>query len=478
MKKVFSLGLALVLLLSVVGMAGAQGTRSTAFQIVNLGGSDADMYIYYYDATDGSLTCQDTVTALGSFKSVQFNQAADCSSAVAACICGETSWQGSVVIESTESIAVITNINEPAGAGANVLYAGGSYDGIEGTRTADSIVFPFIMHDYYTYNTDFAVQNAGGGDATIYLDYYKTGESAAQKTEGPFTVKEGASYYRDQKVDDTDLGATWSGVVVVRSDQPVAGVVNENPNTQGTLLNYEGFASGDTSIYMPFLAKTYYGFSTAFQVVAMDAGTTGTISFYAPGATTPDATLDLSLGQYEALEWNMKTSTGYTTGSIPDGWSGAGVIELTGGSAVVIVNERGQTGAGYNLGLTYSGMNGSLLMDRMTFPFIIKNYANAKWNTAFQVMNVGTAGTVTVYYDAADGSGFSSYNWTSASLGANEPLECNQKLGACITSPLPDGWVGSVRVEGAAGVVLAGICNERGGTTTGDSGLVYNGFPY
>jgi hypothetical protein len=144
----------------------------------------------------------------------------------------------------------------------------------------------------------------------------------------------------------------------------------------------------------------------------------------------------------------------------------------------VIVNERGKTGAGYNLGLTYSGMNGSLLQGNMTFPFIIKNYAGAKWNTAFQIMNVGAAGTVTVYYDAAEGSGFSSYSWTSPSLGTFEPLECNQKAGACITTALPDGWNGSVRVEGAAGVVLAGICNERGGTTTGDSGLVYNGFPY
>jgi len=477
MKKILSLSLALVLLLSVVGVVSAQGTRSTAFQIVNLGTEDADLYIYYYDASDGMFECQDEVLGLGSFKSVQFNQAADPSSPVASCIAGETSWHGSVVIESTQPVAVITNINEPAGAGANVMYAGGSYGGITGPQTADEIVFPFIMHDYYGFNTDFAVQNAGASDAEVYLDFYPTGSSTPDKTEGPFTVKASASLYRNQKTDDTDLGATWSGVVVVRSDMPLAGVVNENPDAQGTILNYEGFASGDTNIFMPFLAKNFYGFSTAFQVVAMEDGTTGTISFYETGAGTPSATLNISLNQYESLQWNMKLDTGYTSGSIPDDWSGAGIIELTGGSAVTIVNERGVTGAGYNLGLTYSGMAGSGLSDNMTFPFIIKNYAGAKWNTAFQLINTGSAGGVTVYYDAAEGSGFSNYNW-STTLAANEALECNQKLGACIASPLPDGWVGSVRVEGDAGVALAGICNERGGTTTGDSGLVYNGFSY
>jgi hypothetical protein len=478
MKKILSIALAFAMLLGVVAIASAQGTRSSAFQVVNLGSNAADLTIYYYNAMDaasnpGDLFCTDTYTGLAPFASVSYNQGG-----TGTCISGESTWQGSVVIESTEPIAVITNINEPSGAGSNVMYAGGSYDGIPDTKTGKEVTLPFIMNDYFGYHTDFAVQNAGGASATVYLDYYKTGSTTKTKTEGPFTIEPGASLYRNQKVDDADLGATWSGVVVVRSDQPVAAVVNEDPEAQGTLLNYEGFASGGTTIYTPFQAKNYFGFNTAFQIVALEAGTTGTMSLYQTGESTPDATLDISLGKYEAKEWNMKTNNAYTAGSVPDNWSGAGVLELTSGSAVVIVNERGTTLTGYNLGLTYSGQSDDQVKGNMVFPFAIKNYAGAKWNTAFQVMNVGSAGTVTVYYDAAAGSGFSSYSWTSPSLGANESLECNQKLGACIASPLPDGWNGAVRVEGAAGVMLSGICNERGGTTTGDSGLVYDGFPY
>jgi hypothetical protein len=481
MNKLFSIMLVIALLGGVVSVAFAQGTRSTAFQIVNLGSSPASLTISYYDdmANGGAFKCSDTVDALASFASVQYNQDSVCGSSTASCICNETSWSGSVVIESTEIVAVITNVNEPAGVGSNVYYAGGSYNGIADTRTADTIVFPFIMHEYANFNTDMAVQNAGGADAALTLTYYATGSTTATKTEGPITIAPGASYYRNQKTDDTDLPAGWNGVVVASTGvggAPIAGVVNENPNALGMILNYEGFASGASTIYMPFLAKTYANFSTAFQVVALENGTAGTISFYPAGSATPVATKNVALDQYGSLQFNMKTDNSYDTGAIPDGWSGAGVINLTSGTAVVIVNERGIPTGRQPLGLTYSGMNNDLLKANMTFPFVIKNYAAKLWSTAFQVVNVGTPGTVTVHYDGA--AGFSSYSWTSASLDTNVALECNQKSGTCIDTPLPDGWNGSVRVEGAAGVILAGICNERSAGVAGDNGLVYNGFPY
>lgn len=479
MKKTVSLVLALVLLVSIVAVAGAQGTRSTAFQIVNLGTNAADITIYYYNASDGAggggtLQCSDSVTALGSFKSVQYNQGG-----TGSCIDAQTTWQGAVVIESTEPIAVITNVAEPAAS--NVTYAAGAYDGVADTRTAQEIVFPFVMYDFYGYNTDFAIQNAGSAEATVTLTYYKTGSTAAAKTVQNIKIAPGSSYYRNQKTADTDLGATWSGVVVVSSTQPVAGVVNENPNAGGQILNYEGFPSGGTTVNMPFLCKGFTSLSwyTGFQVVAMADNTVGTIKFYKTGESTPTAEVDLSLSKYGSLEWNMrdKPASDYKNGvGIPDNWSGAGVIELTSGSAVAIVNERGKSGLGDDMGLTYSGFDTGLSKANMTFPFVIKNYY--KFYTAFQVVNVGTAGTVTVYYDAQPGSGLNSYTWTSASLATNESLECNQLYGGCIDTTLPDSWVGSVRVVGAAGVQLTGICNERSDQINGDAGLVYNGFPY
>lgn len=490
MKKFLSIALALVMLVGVVSMASAQGTSSTAFQAVNLGTDNADLDIKYYQSMDGTagagtLTCTDKVTGLAPFASVQYNQGAACGKPVSPCICDKTSWQGSVVVEATQPIAVITNIAEAAPP--NVTYAAGAYDGIADASTAGEIVFPFIMHNFWGYDTDMAVQNAGGADATIYLDYYKTGSTTIQKTVGPVTVSPGASYYRNQKTDDTDLvdaaNPRWSGVVVVRSNQPVAGVANENAQAGGQILNYEGFSAGGSDVYMPFLAKgfTSGGFYTGFQVVAMEDGTVGSIKFYKKGESTATAEAAISLSKYGSLEWNMRDrpAADYVGGvGIPDNWSGAGIIELTGGSVVVIVNQRGIAGSGSELGLTYSGFNDTQVKSNMTFPFIIRDYASAAFYTAFQVVNVGTAGTVTVNYDPLEGSGYASYTWTSASLATNEALECNQHYGKCGATAMPVGWVGSVRVVGAAGVELAGICNERSDILAGDAGLVYNGFGY
>jgi len=494
MKKTLSIALALVMLVGVVGMASAQGTRSTAFQAVNLGTDNADLDINYYQSMDGTadagkLTCTDKVTGLGPFKSVQYNQGAACGKPVSPCICDKTSWQGSVVIEATQPIAVITNIAEAAPP--NVTYAAGAYDGIADATTAGEIVFPFVLHNFWGYDTDLAVQNAGGADATVYMDYYKTGTTTIQKTVGPVTIAPGASYYRNQKTEDTDLvdaaNPRWSGVVVVRSTQPVAGVVNENPQAGGQILNYEGFPSGGSEVYMPFLAKgfTSGNFYTGFQIVAMEDNTKGTVKLYKKGESTVTASVDVDLSKYGSLEWNMRDrpASAYIGGTgVPDNWSGAGIIELTSGSVVVIVNQRGIAGSGTELGLTYSGFNDTMVKSNMTFPFAIKDYASAKFYTAFQVVNVGTPGAVTVNFDPLEGSGFLSYSWTSPSLATNESLECNQHYGKCngvaVAAGMPVGWVGSVRVVGAAGVELAGICNERSDVTVGDAGLVYNGFGY
>ena len=47
-----------------------------------------------------------------------------------------------------------------------------------------------------------------------------------------------------------------------------------------------------------------------------------------------------------------------------------------------------------------------------------------------------------------------------------------------VPAPYPDQWVGSVRVEGSAGMRLSAIVNERGYElgAIGDVGQAYNGF--
>lgn len=465
MKKTAYLSLALVLLLSLIAATAFAQSRTTAFQIQNLGGEGASVSIYYYN-DDGSVQCREDVDALIPVGgAIQRNQM----TADWGCDEGSTpgnGWRGSVVIESTQPVAVITNVNQ------SPPYAGGAYDGFDTTRVGSTMVLPFIMSGFYGFNTDMAIQNAGADTATVDLYFYKTGETTYSKLVEDISIEPGASYFRDQATEDTDLAPTWSGVVVIDSDQPVAAEVNENPVAGGLLLNYEGSASGATDkLFMPILFKEFYNFNTAFQLVALENGTAGTIKYYKTGETSPFHSESFSLDQYAALEKNQKFDA-----NLDAGFSYAGVVELTSGSVVAIVNERDNNN---KLGLTYSGISSGSATGKLSMPFIIRNYFT--YSTAFQILNVGTADDVTITYspDTSQCPSCSSFTY-SKSLGANEALECNQKFNTCLDTgdALENGWVGSVTITADAGGLIVGIVNERGDSTASDTGLVYNAFNY
>jgi len=456
MKKTVYLSLSLLLVLSLVSAAAFAQTRTTAFQVQNLGTDTAEVTIIYYNP-DGTIeyTDTDTIAAGGS---IQRNQGFEENL--------PDTWQGSVVIESTQPVGVIVNVNE------SPPYAGGAYDGFPDTRVGDTMVLPFIMSDYYGFNTDFSVQNAGADMATVDLYFYKTGESTAAKTVTGIEIEPGAAYFRDQAVDDTDLAPTWSGVVVIDSDMPVAAEVNENPTAGGLLLNYEGFAAGATEyLYMPVLFREYYGFNTAFQLVALEDGTAGEICYYKTGEDTEFYCEDFTGDQYASVEKNQKFDD-----NLDSGFSYAAIVEMTSGSAVAIVNERNNDNT---LGLTYSGVASDLATGSVSMPFVIKNYYT--YSTAFQVLNVGDADTFTITYSPDTNQCPTCGTYThDLTLAAGEAAECNNKFDACMDTgdALDEGWVGGVTVEAASGGMVVGIVNERGDDTSSDSGLVYNAFNY
>lgn len=457
MKKAFYLTLALVLILSTFSAAAFAQTRSTAFQIQNLGTDTATVTIIYYNM-DGTIEYQEDNVSIPAGGSAQRNQGFETNL--------PDTWQGSVVIESTQPVGVIVNVNE------SPPYAGGAYDGFSDTRVGDSMVLPFIMADYYGFNTDFSIQNAGADTATVGFDFIPTGSQTPDKSVTGISIPVGAAYFRDQATDDADLGPTWSGVVVITSDQPVAAEVNENPSAGGLLLNYEGFATGATdTLYMPVLFREFYNFNTAFQLVALADGTAGTINYYKTGESTVFYSEAFAMDQYESVEKNQAFDT-----NLDAGFSYAAVVEITGGSAVAIVNERDNGGT---LGLTYSGIASDFATGNVSMPFIIKNYYT--YSTAFQVVNVGAADTATITYspDTTQCPTCGTYTY-SASLAANEALECNQKFDGCMNAgeSLDEGWVGSVTIEAAAGGLIVGIVNERGDDVSSDTGLVYNAFNY
>ena len=446
-------------------LSSTQSTGNTAFQIQNPSSSDATLTISYYDSRDGTRTCSDTVSGLGPFHSTRFDQAADCGEKHASCICNQPSWGGSVVIESTGTAPIAATVNILQGQSAASAYLGFAGDG-----TADELLLPSIRRDWNGYNTWFSVQNAGASDTTVEVNYYAAGSSTPVKTDVSTVLKPGASYHRSQMTDDTDLGTSWSGAVVVQSTngRPLAAVVNTASDSQGTLSTHRGHvANGDATtgaVYMPAVRKAFYGLNTGFQIVALNNGTTGTISFYEAAKSVPNATLDVSLGRYEAFDWNMKGNTAYTTGSVPDNWYGMAVIESS-GSVVATVQQTGAYAGEHPQSWAYSGVSSRQLGNNVAFPLIAKKHGDNQWGTAFSIVNVGAPSGVQVFYDALQSSGYDSYTTSPIWLDTNGLLICNQTQYPCLDRQLPEGWVGSVTVE--SGSPLVASCEVK---SLGDGG--------
>lgn len=89
----------------------------------------------------------------------------------------------------------------------------------------------------------------------------------------------------------------------------------------------------------------------------------------------------------------------------------------------------------------------------MAFPLIAKKHGDNQWGTAFSIVNVGAPSGVQVFYDALQSSGYDSYTTSPIWLDTDGLLICDQIHYPCLDRPLPDGWVGSARVESGSPLV-------------------------
>jgi len=497
MKKV-SILLAIVLVASLVSVAMAGGPRTTGFQIQNLDTAPVDVTVYYYNL-NGTVQCQEGPHNIPVGGSKAFYQGAG--SPTSDCIGNDgslTSWQGSVVIESTGPIAVIANIAEPL-----PNYASGAYVGTPDSKVGNPLILPGIFSSsVYGFTCDFAIQNAGAKDTVVDIEFYGsvngTPPSTLGKTLADVPIKAYSSYYYDMAT-DTDLPANWMGVAIATSQDgaPLAGTINQKPaggNVPGALLTFDAVAvdkipaSADSSL--PGLMKNYYNYWTGVQVIASANGTTGNILIYEPGGTLVH-TEPFTLNQWESKALFVKDLTALSNNVLY-----YGTVDFTTGSGTSIVSQRDFPGA---VAMTYSGIYADGTTANLSLPFVARNYWGV--STGFVVKNDGAAGPVDIHFIGTPGSGSIDFDITGYTLGAGAsvnlfqwPPGCAadsacpaQNLTGCTPAfcgstpaSYPDHWIGSVTVVGTAGMKLSAIVNERGYElgNIGDVGQVYNGFNY
>jgi hypothetical protein len=403
---------------------------------------------------------------------------------------GATSFNGSIVISADQPVAAITNL---LGSG-NGTY-GESLGGFSAGSTTFSL--PLIMCNNSGYNTFFNVQNTGSSVANVTINYIP-GSSGTAQSEST-TIQPGAAKTFDQATGSATKNCSqlqggngkFVGSATITSDQPVvASVIELNSTTNKTMLAYNGFPSGSSTVAAPLLMANNSGYYTSINLQnAGSLSTTVTISYTlntVAGGNNPAAEVfTLGPGVSKAI---IQGGTPPGNGSTVNDWitlgryiGAATVTNSASQPLVAVINEVGNPAGQGPFGSAYEGFSPSTATGNASAPLIMSN--NAGYYTSIQIQNVGVANcpSVTVTY-------------SPNTAGANNPISetgINLDPGASktvIQSGAPPGngslnnwgtigrYVGSAAVSGS-GCSLVAVINELK-PGVGDNLFTYNAFNY
>jgi hypothetical protein len=452
MKKLSILLIVALLSTLLVLPASAQTiTWTSGFQVQNLSSTAAaSILIYYYnqDGTEAITPVSDSIAAMGS-KTYFPIHAAD-------------GFSGSVVVESTEPVVAIANTIGSTDTTANFYWAS-TESFASGAQTVN---LPLIMRNNSGFSTWFNVQNAGATDATVSVSYI-AGSSGTDYNAPSVVVKPGASATFNQ-LGMTALGDKFVGSAVVSSNVPVVASVMQVGAK--TMLGYNGFAAGSTSVSLPLVMANNAGFFTGIQVQNVGAAATNITIDYGTniaGAFVP-ANETATLQPGESATFLQNTGQWPIIGAA-DKYVGSATIDGGGQPIVAIVN---QLKAGR--GTAYDGFDPAAATASVSAPLIQYN-PDGGWFTGFQVMNVGgSAVNIVVDYGTNTAGTFSPANET-ATIQPGDSYNSLQNSASWVAGGK---YIGSATVTAPAGSQIVMIVNQLRGNTGKDTFMTYNGFNY
>ncbi|MEM4234886.1 MAG: hypothetical protein QXU75_07040 [Candidatus Methanomethylicaceae archaeon] len=294
------------------------------------------------------------------------------------------------------------------------------------------------------YNSAFTVQNLESKNGTcVYTIYNSSGSAAYTSTNVTIQANKSAFVY----VGGLSMSpGTYSAVI--SCDVQTAAVSNYTGNGGAYAASFAGVSGDKTAAtaYLPGLYKNYYGYFS--NVVVQNAGNTPidvTLKIY-NGATLVDSETKTAPANASVV-FDQATRASLSNGIY------AGVVEATGPVAAMINvwNSAGQQFA-YN-GFT----SGSAIAYA---PVLMKSYYG--FNTALTVQNIGnTSTTVTVTYS----------NGTTNTKTI--PARASQLFYTPNEPGLPNGWLGSAKIEATAGSSIVALINESDANNRAAS---YTGF--
>lgn len=452
-KAVFSLMVVLMLsalvVPAVLAADPADDPAYSSIQVQNLGAADADIYIYYYnqDGTqDAASPVMDTVNVGES--NTYFPVHAD------------DGFNGSVVIESTEEIAVISNIFY---VGAPSVQS--SWIGFE--AGAAEMFFPLIMKGNNGNYTTFNVQNTTGSSVDILIAFVgEPGGGYGTIADVTDTIPAWSAHTYNQKTMTEFSGETkWVGSakVTVQGAGAVAGVAQQLDDVRKTGTAYNAFLAGAPTVDMPLVMKDNNNMYTSVNCQNLGAGATDVTISYTPEtgyAALPDETVTAVAASGTAVFIQYGSPT----------WVGAAQVTNTAGNNLACIGNQGNLVSFY--ASAYEGFDSTLASDSVVAPLIqYQNQADGALYTGINIANLGGS-TTTATVDFKPAPGFSDVADMTVNIDGGA-------LGVILFyDPYGDttNAIGGIEVTSSNGMDLAVVINQAKLGYTGDVYSTYNGF--
>jgi hypothetical protein len=298
---------------------------------------------------------------------------------------------------------------------------------------------PLIMKESNGWSTSFTVQNASMAASSLTVEI----ADADGKVVHSFSSSLGP--WSSATLDTSRLTAVPSGFVggaVIRSNNPIAGVVNEDRSGRDR-LTYEGFNLGADSVWIPLLMNQNGGWSTGVQVQNLGTAPGNIRVTYRASGGGPALTNTVSLAPLASRTFYQPADD-----RLAPGWIGSALIEsLDGQPVAAIANEVNTNG----LGMSYVGIArpGTVVFA----PLLVKN--NAGWNSGLQVQN---AGPRPLMLEAK-------FSRSNSPVGRWSEVLAAQPGGSATfyqpaNSELPDQFVGGAVVSSDLSGMIGGIVNQ------------------
>lgn len=320
-----------------------------------------------------------------------------------------------------------------------------------------------------TWVSSFQVMNLGEDTANILVEYYEENGTWVEDATHSYSVAVGSAINLYQP-NIEGLPSGFKGSAVVRADQRVAAIGSEQTTyADGSIGNsqYSGFGDSDigTVFYLPNVNRGFGGGGWSSRITIQNTESsevTAKVTFYNSDGTEEDV-------DEVTLNGNGSTTLlQVDDDELPTNWLGTAIVDATEGATgniAVIVDVMSEDGRVE----TYNGFTSGA--QTMYLPTLLLDFGANRWNTSFQVLNIGsaTSAVTMTYYTAGS---VTPAKQVTTSLGRYKSVNRYQPND---DSDLGSNWIGSVVVESEEPVVVVGSQSSSAAGT--ELASIYSGAP-